>query len=165
MWPFVSSFFHLVFVLEVLPCCNMYQYFIHFLKNIYFWLRWVLVAAHGIFRCGTWVFSLELWHTGSRACGLCSCSAGSLVVPHGLSSCGVRLRCPAACGILVPWPALKPASPALEGRFSTTGPPGKSPLHSFLRRNNIPLYEYTTICLSVFCCWTFRLFPPFGYCK
>ena len=38
---------------------------------------------------------------------------------HGLS-------CPAACGILVPRPGIEPMSPALEGRFLTTGPPGKS---------------------------------------
>jgi len=36
------------------------------------------------------------------------------------------LSCPAACGILVPYPGVKPASPALEVRFLTTGPPGKS---------------------------------------
>ena len=34
--------------------------------------------------------------------------------------------CPTACGILVPRPRIEPASPALEGRFFTTGPPGKS---------------------------------------
>ena len=28
--------------------------------------------------------------------------------------------------ILVPWPGIEPASPALEGRFLTTEPPGKS---------------------------------------
>ena len=44
----------------------------------------------------------------------------SLVVAHGLS-------CPAACGILVPQPGIEPLSPALGGRFSTPGPPGKSP--------------------------------------
>ena len=37
------------------------------------------------------------------------------------------LNCPIACGILVPQPGIKPVSPALEGRFLTTGPPGKSP--------------------------------------
>ena len=51
----------------------------------------------------------------------------SLVVTHGLS-------CPVVCGIFVPWPGIKPSSPALEGGFLTTGPPGKSPglssLHS-----------------------------------
>ena len=31
-----------------------------------------------------------------------------------------------ACGILVPPPSIKPMSPALEGRFLTTGLPGKS---------------------------------------
>ena len=71
--------------------------------------------------CGVRVFSLSscgmrapehvvssLWH------------AGSVVVVRGLS-------CPAACGILVSGPGIKPTSPALEGGFFTTGPPGKSP--------------------------------------
>ena len=30
-----------------------------------------------------------------------------------------------ACGILVPGPEIKPMSPALQGGFLTTGPPGK----------------------------------------
>ena len=30
------------------------------------------------------------------------------------------------CGILVPWPGIKPTLPALEGRVLTTRPPGKS---------------------------------------
>ena len=51
---------------------------------------------------------------------LSSCGMGSVVVARGLS-------CPAACGILVPRPGIDPAPPALEGRFLTTGPPGKSP--------------------------------------
>ena len=37
-----------------------------------------------------------------------------------------RLSCPVACGILVPGPAIEPESPALEGKSSTTGPPGKT---------------------------------------
>ena len=57
-----------------------------------------------------------------------------------------RVGCPRACGILGPQPGSKPASLALEGRFSTPGPLGKSllqqrrwgrwgegtPTHSFL---------------------------------
>ena len=35
-----------------------------------------------------------------------------------------------ACGILAPWPGIKPAPPALEGRVLTTGLPRKS--HSLL---------------------------------
>ena len=66
--------------------------------------------------------------------------SGSVVAVHRLSSCGTRaLECagsvgaarrlsyPAACGIVVPPPGIEPMSPALEGRFLTTGPPGKSP--------------------------------------
>ena len=38
--------------------------------------------------------------------------------------------CPAARGILVSRPEAEPVSPAVEGRFFTSGPPGKS-LQSF----------------------------------
>ena len=37
-----------------------------------------------------------------------------------------RLSCSAACGILVPQPGIEPTSSALQGRFLTIGPPGKS---------------------------------------
>jgi len=54
---------------------------------------------------------------------------------HRLSSGGVwaslveagGFSCPVACEILVPRPRIKPASPALEDEFLTTGLPGKSP--------------------------------------
>ena len=39
---------------------------------------------------------------------------------------GEGLRCPTACGILVPQPGMEPECPASEGRFLTTGPPRKS---------------------------------------
>ena len=45
---------------------------------------------------------------------------GSLVEEHGLSD-------PKACRILGPRPGVEYASPSLEGRFPTTGPPGKFP--------------------------------------
>ena len=38
-----------------------------------------------------------------------------------------RLSCPKGYGIFVPWLGMELASPALEGGFLTTGPPGKSP--------------------------------------
>ena len=34
----------------------------------------------------------------------------------GFSNCGTGLRCPVTCGILVSWPGIKPASPALEAQ-------------------------------------------------
>ena len=103
--------------------------------------------------CGTWdlrlgMWDLLLWH------GLffVSCPGFSLVVVCGfsLSSCGAqapgrvgsvvvahRLSCPGACGILVPRPGIEPASPALEGGFFTTGPPGKSPLRGLEQRSDM----------------------------
>ena len=43
--------------------------------------------------------------------------AGPVILVRGLSY-------PVPCGILVPGPGIEPVSPALEGRFSSTGPPG-----------------------------------------
>ena len=65
--------------------------------------QWVLVVSCGIFLCGTQA----------------SEGAGSVVAVLGLS-------CSRTCGILVPQLGFKPTSPALQGRFLTTGPPGKS---------------------------------------
>ena len=59
---------------------------------------------------------------GAAALGL-SCSGGrSLSAGSGALGVG----CSADCGILVPQTGIKPASPALQGRFLTTGPLGKS---------------------------------------
>ena len=41
-----------------------------------------------------------------------------------VAACGIS--CPADCGISVSLPGTEPTSPALQGRFLTTGPPGKS---------------------------------------
>ena len=48
-----------------------------------------LVVVRGIlYSCGVRVFSLWLWHTGSRVRGLCSLwHAGSLIEVRELSSC------------------------------------------------------------------------------
>ena len=84
---------------------------------LFIWLHWVLVAVHGIFPCDAW--TLCLWHTDSTVLKQTPECTGSVV-----AMC--RLSCSVACGILVPWPGIEPASPALQGRFFTTGPWGKS---------------------------------------
>ena len=72
----------------------------YFLKKFMYLLvlQHILVVARG---------ALFLWREGSLAV-VC------------------RLSCPLAHGLLVSQPWIKPASPALEGRFLTTGPPGRS---------------------------------------
>ena len=67
------------------------------------------LAALG-FSCS--IQDLPLWPVGFSW-------VGSVVVVHALS-------CLAVGGILIPLPGIKLMCPALEGRFSTTGPPGKS---------------------------------------
>ena len=65
----------------------------------------------------------------------CTSTGSSVVVAHGLQSTGaivaaLRLK-PMTCGILAPSQGIKLTQPVLEGRFSTTGPLGKS-LNHFL---------------------------------
>ena len=86
---------------------------------LFIWLRWVLAAARGLLSsCGVQAPGC----VGSVVCGTQALQlrrSSSVVV-------ACRLSCPAASGILVPQPGIKPTSSALEGRFFTTGPPGKS---------------------------------------
>ena len=63
--------------------------------------------------CATW--DLSFWCTDSL-----DVMHGSVLAMHGL----VALE---AYEIPVPQPGLEPPSPALQGRFLTTGLPGKSP--------------------------------------
>ena len=73
----------------------------------------------------------SLHHEGSifATHRLCSCSTqpsncGTLVPEHMTSVAAARgLSFFAACGILVPQPETESMSPALQGRFLTTGPP------------------------------------------
>ena len=58
--------------------------------------------------------------SGFSNCGSWALESGSVVIAHHLSR-------PLTCGILVLQPGIKLVSPALTGRFLTTGPPGKSP--------------------------------------
>ena len=103
---------------------------------IYFWLRWVFVAARGLslvvvsggyssFRCAgfssRWLLLLR--STGSRCAGFSSC--GSWALEHRLSSCGAWVQLLHGMWDL-PGPGLEPGSPALAGGFLTTAPPGKS---------------------------------------
>ena len=100
-----------------------------------------LVAVNG----ATLRFSAQASHCGGFSC--CTAQAlgtrASVIVVHGLSSCGSRAlgHRLSSCGTWayllhsmwdLPRPALKPVSPALAGGFLTTMPPGK-PSNSFLR--------------------------------
>ena len=51
------------------------------------------------------------------------------------------LQATAACGIPVPRPGIEPVSPASEGRFLTTRPPGKSLVWTFANPEDFPIGE------------------------
>jgi len=109
----------------------------------------IYLTASGL-TCSTWDLRCVVQNLIIRAQGLsgsgehapgwagfCSCSTwtleytGSVVVAHELS-------CSVARGILVPQPGMKPVSPALQGTFLTTGPPGKPPTNLF--HTSLPLH-------------------------
>ena len=114
---------------QILFLINLFYLF------IYFWLRWVFIAACGLslvvasgghpsLRCTglspRW--PLPLRSTGCRRAGLSSC--GSRAPEHRLSSCGARAQ-PLHGMWDPPGPGLEPASPALAGGLPTTAPPEK----------------------------------------
>ena len=81
------------------------------LINSRIWLQQVWVVAHGIIiESGSRVHT----HSPVAACGL-------LVAPWGIWD-------------LNSWPGIEPTSPALQGGFLTTGPPGKSLTRGFESR-------------------------------
>ena len=86
----------------------------------YFWPHWLSVAAHRLLvaALGLSLVAASRAYSPVAACGLQS--VGSIVVVHNGLSCPISWRIP------VPRPGIEPVSPALEGRFLTTGPPGKS---------------------------------------
>ena len=84
---------------------------VFFNLNEWVWLPRVLAEAHCV----------SLGHVGSRGVRTTQLwDTGSSGAARGLS-CSV-----ACCWILAPWPEIGPVSPALQGGFPITGPPGKS---------------------------------------
>ena len=92
-------------------------------------------SAQALSGCGEWglLSSCSVWAYRCRALAL-QCT-GSVVLVHGLS-------CPAACMILLPRPGIEHVSPALAGRFLTSGPPGKSPVLVFKPHICVTLKNY-----------------------
>ena len=89
-------------------------------------------------------------------------SCGTRASEHGGSVVEARgLSCPMACGILFPWPGIKPKSPALEGGFLTTGSPGKSCYVLFNVSMLFHVVDVPWFVKPVPFWWTFRLFPVF----
>ena len=109
------------------------------------WLCWVFIAAVWAFSqgllsgCGGWASrcsgiscygaqALGPWSSGVAARGLICCS---LQAPElWFNSCGAWAQ--SLCGLWdLPGPDIEPVSPALAGRFFSTGPPGKPSVGKF----------------------------------
>ena len=100
---FIGNQSHSLFfscVISILPCDTKLHIFLHFLTFFLRLFGFLFVCFYWL----CWVFT-AVWR---------------------LSSSCVSPPYPPAWGIIVPQPGMEPTSPALEGRFLTTGPPGKS---------------------------------------
>ena len=93
--------------------------------SVDFFYVYLSLAPSGL-SCGIW--GLSLWHSGAfLAMVPMFQSTWALYMQHTGSVVVVcRLSFPLARGILVPLSGIELASPALEGRFLTIGPLGKS---------------------------------------
>ena len=136
LWLFFKLWCHLrTYAAQTLSVCSQFPEFFVFVFLIgkfvfsdcfvfgYSVFYFAYLAAVGL-TCGMWalgqvsqIFCFGTWTP--------AVARGSSSVMCGLSSCGCGLSCSMACGILVPQPGIEPSFPALEGKFLTTGPPGK----------------------------------------
>ena len=93
---------------------------LHLHLFIYFWLKWVFTAAQGLPPAAV--------SRGSSPVAVCRLlTAGASLVERGhsgCSSCRTWAQLPQSIRDL-PRPGIKPVSPALPGRFLTTGLQGK----------------------------------------
>ena len=94
----IFVYFFCLAVVSNFSTCFFFKFFVFI---IYFWLRWLFVAAHGLSLVATsggypslqcmgfslrWLFLL--WSTGSRRTGFSGC--GSRALECRLSHCGTR---------------------------------------------------------------------------
>ena len=131
-----------------------------FFLFISFWLCWVFVVVSELsLLAARRSYSLSCGAQASHCGGLFYWGAQAL--GHmGLLVAACRQSCCMTCTILVPWPGIEPAFPALQGGFLSTGPPWKSHrLWSFLnsffhhlpqRANPLPrLTDFTQYILNL----------------
>ena len=89
--------------------------FLYLCTFMYFWLCWGFVPVHVLSLVAVWGFLIEVAFLAAEH-GFWT---------HGLSNCGAQAQLPGGTWNL-PRPEIEPTSPALAGRFLTTGAPGKS---------------------------------------
>ena len=135
--------------------------FIYFFFYIYFWLCWVFVSVRGLSPVAA-----SGGHSSSRCAGLFTIAA-SPVVEHRLqtrrlSSCGSRAQLLRGMWDL-PRPGLKPVSPALAGRLSTTAPPGK-PIFFIFCSFVLSCFHHLTGFIYLFIYLFFRIYYLFIGC-
>ena len=151
-------------------CVGFFVYFF-LIYLFYFCLRWVFVAARGLSLVAAsggysslwcvgfslqWLLLLRNTALGVRASvvvahGLSSC--GSWALERRLSSCGARSQL--LCGMWdLPGPGFGPVSLALAGGFLTTVPPGKSLCvgfyYSLSQENFQMIHQIGIVCIITF---------------
>ena len=101
-------------------------------RIIFFLINYLFLAVLGLCFCARAFSSCGEWGPLFIMLHGPLTIVASLVAERRLSSCGSRAQL--LCGMWdLPRPRLKPVSPALAGRFSTTVPPGKPLFYIFFK--------------------------------
>ena len=130
IWGFISHSGWVWNVILLYFCLSFWKIYL----CMYVWLCWVFIAVWRLFssygeRGLLWVVVRGLL-----------IAVASLVVAHGLRSCGIWPYLP--CGMWhLPRAGTEPMSPALAGGFFTIGPPGQ-PSSVFLLASFLPIWLF-----------------------
>ena len=87
---------------------------------------------------------------------------GLFVVAHKLPSLGFS-KIPVAYKSLFPWSGMEPVSPALQGGFLTSGPPGKSPVQLSFDSLTIPTDDTSDLWVALVTGWEWGCLRMFWY--
>ena len=114
-------------------CCG-WLFFCKYFHIIYLCMASLALRCCMFSGCGTWASHCGGFsRRGAQALGTVS----SVAETH-------RLSCLVAYEILALRPEMEPTSPALEGRFLTTRPPGKSQSSSILKAKRLRIRDKKT---------------------
>lgn len=138
-----------LFLLTLNGCFCHFNFFL----NIFFKIWWCQVLIVSCWILSTWPMGFLVVSCGLSSCG--SWAPECIGFRGGSVSVVCTFSCSTVCGVLVPQPEIQPVSPALQDRFFTTGPPGKSLVYFQCFSNKLIYgfwfsFEYSLLSLRVY---------------
>ena len=132
MWDIINRYRFYSYLFMRIPKCRFYGFL---MIDLFIFAKSSLLQTFS--NCREWGLRLAPVHGLPMA----EASLDAVAVPRGLQRAGSVVVVHAlSCSMQnLPGPGIKPMSPALAGRFSITGPPGKSQFQSLCELNHMKL--------------------------